>query len=138
MDETHLKELLDSHSLPPPSQVRSAPVTIVNLQMKTCLQYYRRSPKRTWLKWVFQCIAPDPTISLRFAFGKELSFLWRSIISTMSISIFSHSNTDPKTARTMPSITASGYFCPQCQSKYCSVPVECQICGRFACVLVFF
>lgn len=23
----------------------------------------------------------------------------------------------------------SGYFCPQCNSKYCDLPVECQICG---------
>lgn len=23
----------------------------------------------------------------------------------------------------------SGYFCPQCSSKYCELPVECQVCG---------
>jgi transcription initiation factor TFIIH subunit 2 len=23
----------------------------------------------------------------------------------------------------------SGYFCPQCKSKYCDLPVECQVCG---------
>jgi len=23
----------------------------------------------------------------------------------------------------------SGYFCPQCRSKYCELPVECKICG---------
>ncbi|KAI1296870.1 General transcription factor IIH subunit 2 [Halotydeus destructor] len=23
----------------------------------------------------------------------------------------------------------SGYFCPQCNSKYCDLPVECQVCG---------
>ena len=23
----------------------------------------------------------------------------------------------------------NGYFCPQCHSKYCDLPVECQICG---------
>ena len=23
----------------------------------------------------------------------------------------------------------SGYFCPQCNSKYCQLPVECQTCG---------
>lgn len=22
-----------------------------------------------------------------------------------------------------------GYFCPQCSSKYCALPIECQICG---------
>lgn len=23
----------------------------------------------------------------------------------------------------------NGYFCPQCNSKYCELPVECKICG---------
>jgi transcription initiation factor TFIIH subunit 2 len=23
----------------------------------------------------------------------------------------------------------SGYFCPQCSSKYCQIPVECRTCG---------
>ncbi|CAI8057955.1 General transcription factor IIH subunit 2 [Geodia barretti] len=26
-------------------------------------------------------------------------------------------------------ITADGYFCPQCNSKYCELPVTCQVCG---------
>ncbi|XP_053211624.1 general transcription factor IIH subunit 2-like [Panonychus citri] len=25
--------------------------------------------------------------------------------------------------------STSGYFCPQCESKYCDLPVECQTCG---------
>lgn len=25
--------------------------------------------------------------------------------------------------------TTTGYFCPQCKSKYCSLPTECKICG---------
>ncbi|RWS09422.1 General transcription factor IIH subunit 2-like protein [Dinothrombium tinctorium] len=25
--------------------------------------------------------------------------------------------------------STSGYFCPQCNSKYCELPVECQVCG---------
>lgn len=28
-----------------------------------------------------------------------------------------------------PNINTSGYFCPQCNSKYCDLPVECQICN---------
>ena len=23
----------------------------------------------------------------------------------------------------------AGYFCPQCNSKYCELPVECKTCG---------
>lgn len=26
-------------------------------------------------------------------------------------------------------ITTGGYFCPQCDSKYCEIPVECRACG---------
>ena len=26
-------------------------------------------------------------------------------------------------------LTSKGYFCPQCQAKYCELPVECVICG---------
>lgn len=26
-------------------------------------------------------------------------------------------------------LTSSGYYCPQCSSKYCELPVECQTCG---------
>lgn len=26
-------------------------------------------------------------------------------------------------------LSTSGYFCPQCQAKYCELPVECVICG---------
>jgi transcription initiation factor TFIIH subunit 2 len=28
-----------------------------------------------------------------------------------------------------PTFSTSGYFCPQCSSKYCFLPVECQVCG---------
>jgi transcription initiation factor TFIIH subunit 2 len=26
-------------------------------------------------------------------------------------------------------LSTTGYFCPQCQSKYCELPVECVVCG---------
>uniref|UniRef100_A0A5S6QUB5 General transcription factor IIH subunit n=1 Tax=Trichuris muris TaxID=70415 RepID=A0A5S6QUB5_TRIMR len=26
-------------------------------------------------------------------------------------------------------LTRQGYFCPQCKSKYCSLPTECRVCG---------
>ena len=28
-----------------------------------------------------------------------------------------------------PAFSTCGYFCPQCNSKYCFLPVECQVCG---------
>jgi transcription initiation factor TFIIH subunit 2 len=26
-------------------------------------------------------------------------------------------------------VSSSGYFCPQCDSKYCEIPIECKACG---------
>ena len=26
-------------------------------------------------------------------------------------------------------LTTSGFLCPQCQAKYCELPVECKACG---------
>ncbi len=26
-------------------------------------------------------------------------------------------------------LSASGFLCPQCQAKYCELPVECRSCG---------
>lgn len=26
-------------------------------------------------------------------------------------------------------LKSGGYFCPQCRSKYCELPVECRVCG---------
>lgn len=31
--------------------------------------------------------------------------------------------------RTSVNFSKSGFFCPQCHSKYCSLPVECKVCG---------
>jgi len=28
-----------------------------------------------------------------------------------------------------PNFGVSGYFCPQCNSKYCDLPVQCKVCG---------
>ena len=29
--------------------------------------------------------------------------------------------------------TTTGYFCPQCRSKYCELPCECSTCGELPC-----
>ena len=31
---------------------------------------------------------------------------------------------------TSQGFSTSGYFCPQCKSKYCELPVECKACGK--------
>ncbi|CAG0914436.1 unnamed protein product [Notodromas monacha] len=35
----------------------------------------------------------------------------------------------PPVSNTAVRILDEGYFCPQCCSKYCQIPVECKICG---------
>lgn len=32
-------------------------------------------------------------------------------------------------SKTMEGFSTTGYFCPQCKSKYCELPVECKACG---------
>ena len=39
--------------------------------------------------------------------------------------LFSHQ--DSGTGSTLSNV---GYICPQCQSKYCELPIECQTCGK--------
>ena len=36
---------------------------------------------------------------------------------------FSHLNSETTV------VPSSGYFCPQCDSKYCEIPIECKACG---------
>ena len=33
-------------------------------------------------------------------------------------------------SKTGPGLGTSGYYCPQCNSKYCELPVECKVCGK--------
>lgn len=32
-------------------------------------------------------------------------------------------------SKTSQGFSSSGYFCPQCKSKYCELPIECKACG---------
>lgn len=32
-------------------------------------------------------------------------------------------------SKTLQGFGSSGYFCPQCKSKYCELPIECNVCG---------
>uniref|UniRef100_A0A2P2I4J6 General transcription factor IIH subunit 2-like n=1 Tax=Hirondellea gigas TaxID=1518452 RepID=A0A2P2I4J6_9CRUS len=29
----------------------------------------------------------------------------------------------------LPSLSTRGYYCPQCNAKYCDLPAECRVCG---------
>lgn len=39
--------------------------------------------------------------------------------------IFSHVDSTDEGSK----LTTGGYYCPQCCSKYCELPVECRVCG---------
>ena len=34
-------------------------------------------------------------------------------------------------------LSLGGYFCPQCHAKHTELPVECKICGTYACMVMF-
>jgi hypothetical protein len=33
-------------------------------------------------------------------------------------------------------LSLGGYFCPQCHAKHTELPVECKICGMYACMVM--
>lgn len=45
--------------------------------------------------------------------------------NSFKLSYFSHLDSVDEGSK----LTTGGYFCPQCQSKYCELPVECRSCG---------
>lgn len=61
-------------------------------------------------------------LSLLFACGKHIFFFNFSYFTCNPY--FSHLDT-PSECK----LSAGGYFCPQCNSKYCELPVECKACG---------
>jgi len=84
LDESHFKELLSEHALPPPS-LKNVDSNLIKMgfpEHKRCVD--------------------QPSLCA------------------------CHADADTTDAGTL---TASGYFCPQCNSKYCTVPVECRVCG---------
>jgi transcription initiation factor TFIIH subunit 2 len=40
-----------------------------------------------------------------------------------------HLDASAMTTESKRQISISGYYCPQCQAKYCELPVECVVCG---------
>ena len=35
-------------------------------------------------------------------------------------------------SKTVEGFSTTGYFCPQCKSKYCELPIECKACGMYS------
>uniref|UniRef100_A0A915K8W3 VWFA domain-containing protein n=1 Tax=Romanomermis culicivorax TaxID=13658 RepID=A0A915K8W3_ROMCU len=84
LDQTHLKDLLSSQTVPPPVEF--------SLKLRLLLQ---KNLDSKLLRMGF----PEHRLNL----GDELSACtWE--------------------------LTKSGYFCPQCKAKYCTLPVECNVC----------
>ncbi|XP_794347.2 general transcription factor IIH subunit 2-like isoform X1 [Strongylocentrotus purpuratus] len=87
LDETHFKELLMEHTIPPPARVNTEP-----------------SP-------------------IRMGFPQHVIHTDKSKVSAPSMCMC---HLDGKNSE---GFGTGGYFCPQCQSKYCELPVECRVCG---------
>ncbi|XP_071945993.1 general transcription factor IIH subunit 2-like [Antedon mediterranea] len=82
LDETHYKELLMEHTLPPPATVNSESSLI------------------------------------KMGFPKHQIHTDKPAICVCHL--------DSKTSE---GFGLGGYFCPQCHSKYCELPIECKCCG---------
>jgi transcription factor Ssl1 len=55
-----------------------------------------------------------------------VSRLFEHILKCLSLKFLLSSHLDtPSDCK----LSAGGYFCPQCNSKYCELPVECKACG---------
>lgn len=50
-----------------------------------------------------------------------------------SIFFHVHSHLDSKNGQ---GFSSTGYFCPQCKSKYCELPIECKACGEYVTVFL--
>ncbi|XP_063965950.1 general transcription factor IIH subunit 2-like [Lytechinus pictus] len=87
LDETHFKELLMEHTIPPPARANTEP-----------------SP-------------------IRMGFPQHVLHTDKSKVSAPSMCMC---HLDGKNSE---GFGTGGYFCPQCQSKYCELPVECRVCG---------
>lgn len=87
LDETHFKELLIKHLVPPPARKNAEPAPI------------------------------------RMGFPQHVMYANKNKVSKPSMCMC---HLDGKGSE---GFGTGGYFCPQCQSKYCELPVECKVCG---------
>ncbi|XP_072175115.1 general transcription factor IIH subunit 2-like isoform X2 [Diadema setosum] len=87
LDESHFKELLIEHTVPPPARMNTEP-----------------SP-------------------IRMGFPQHVLHSDKNKISKLSMCMC---HLDGKGSE---GFGTGGYFCPQCESKYCELPVECKVCG---------
>lgn len=106
LDESHFKDALFTHLHPPPSTTKT---------------------ESSLIKMGF----PGEHISV-VIFGLILILL---IILFLPVHLSDQFNSNlgkPSMCVCHPddnNFSLEGYFCPQCSSKYCALPIECQICG---------
>ena len=71
--------------------------------------------------------SPSPSLLLWSCYYNDYTVA-AVIVIMIVICIIDYSHLDSKGGQGFGS---NGYFCPQCKSKYCELPIECKACGEF-------
>ena len=69
-----------------------------------------------------------PKHCLNWWVRKELQFYAQYFCLSKPDAYIHFSHLDSKTVE---GFSTTGYFCPQCKSKYCELPIECKACGKW-------
>jgi len=82
--------------------------------------------------YLWRCIGQTPCSLVHVScfaniFGLQSSSVIYIVSRLLSLCLFHCSHLDGKSAD--QAFAKDGYFCPQCFSKYCDLPVDCVTCG---------
>merc|ERR1712038_142576 len=99
LDDSHFKDLLQSHLEPPPSSA---------------------SAEASLIKMGFPCHSGHQSADHSGSVDQSRSGLGMCLC---------HQDLQDQGAEAGSRLSVSGFLCPQCNAKYCELPVECRICG---------
>ena len=101
LDDSHFKDLLQTHLEPPPSST-SAEASLIKMGFP-CHSGHQSDHQQQ----------PGSSDQSRSGLGMCLC----------------HQDTQQQGADSGSRLSVSGFLCPQCNAKYCELPVECRICS---------
>ena len=101
LDDSHFKDLLQTHLEPPPSST-SAEASLIKMGFP-CHSGHQSDHQQQ----------PGSNDQSRSGLGMCLC----------------HQDTQQQGADSGSRLSVSGFLCPQCNAKYCELPVECRICS---------
>ena len=101
LDDSHFKDLLQTHLEPPPSST-SAEASLIKMGFP-CHSGHQSDHQQQ----------PGASDQSRSGLGMCLC----------------HQDTQQQGADSGSRLSVSGFLCPQCNAKYCELPVECRICS---------